>query len=256
MVYISGVTMGCTSPISVVSNVLIGIADTIVGLLLAQLVRKGTPFVVSKFGNTMDMKTMTVENGRPEQILSHIACADVFRYLGLPFSSNMGDTDSGILDATAVFNGAIGISTGAYAGITMVMGMGGYEQCLVADYVDALYGNEIAGYMQHMMADLEITEDTLLLDEIEEIGPGGNFITAESTLDFCRSYWQPDVLQAVTRETYRQPDTQSMEEKYREKARAILAAGPKYPLSNEKLAALDRLMEAAEKAAAKAEAEK
>lgn len=245
-VYISGVTMGCTSPITVAGNLVVGIADTLVGLLISQLAKKGSKFIVSKFGNTMDLRTMTIEDGHPEQILSHMACADIFHWLELPFCSNLGDTDSGIFDQVAAFNGSMSLSIATMSGITMAMGMGGYEKCMMTDYVGTVYGSEVVDYLKHIICGVELTDEALAYDEIEEVGPGGDFMMSDSTFEYCRKLWKPDILSPCTLEEYENKKKYEIEEKYKERIREILDRGVLYPLDEDRKNALDAIIKRAE----------
>lgn len=251
-VYISGVSMGCTSPITIAGNVVIGIADTLVGLLVSQLVRKGAPFIVSKFCNTMDMRTMTIEDGHPEMLLSHMASCDVFRHLGIPFAINLGDTDSGTFDQPAAFNTAVSLYSAVLAGATMVMSMGGFEKCLTSYYVGTVYGNEVINYLKALMGGAEISSETLLLDEIDSVGPGGNFLMEESTADYLHEKWQPDIFANHTLEETKAPEYVPIEEKYQIRVREIIQSAPKKPLSEDVMARLNVIMERAEEKAGKA----
>lgn len=243
--YVPGTQMGVTSPITLSGSILIGLADTLVGLAVSQLANKGTPFIISRYCNTVDMKKMTIQNAHPEMLLSHVAASDVFRYIGLPFAINLGDVDSAVFDEGSAFYMAMGVYTGMLAGATMVMGLGGIDCCLTSDYLGTLFGNEVEEYVKPILDGVPVNEEELALDEIDEIGPGGNFITSDLTLERCYNFWKPDVLQPCSLKE-RKARTE-IESAYRKRIREIIESGAKVNRSQETLRKLDLIIEEAEK---------
>lgn len=243
--YVPGTQFGVTAPITLTGNIIIGIADTLVGLAVSQLANRGAPFIISRYCNTVDMKKMTVQNGHPEMLLSHTAASDVFRYIGLPFAINIGDTDSAVFDEGSSFYMAMGVYTGMLDGATLLMGLGGIDCCLTSDYLGTMYGNEVIDFVKPILEGIELNEEELDLGEIDEIGPGGNYITADSTLEHCYDFWKPDILIPHTWEEdiSNQP---TIQETYRKKIREIIERGPVVERSPEVLDQLNRILTQAE----------
>ncbi|MDX1402566.1 MAG: trimethylamine methyltransferase family protein, partial [Kiloniellales bacterium] len=78
---IFGGAMGPTTQAAVLAQTH---AETLAGIALSQLVRKGTPAVYGNFNTTMNLKTGSLTFGTPEANLSAFAFAQLGRRLGLP----------------------------------------------------------------------------------------------------------------------------------------------------------------------------
>lgn len=248
-VYISGVSLGCTSPITIAGSVVVGIADSLVGLLVSQLVREGAPFIISRFCDTMNMRDMTIQRSRPEMVLANGAACDVFRYLGLPFCVNLGDTDSGVFDQAAAFDTAVSLYTGALGKASMNMSMGGFESANMSDYIGTVYGNEVVGYLTRILKGAEVNEHTLALEDIDEVGPGGNFLMMEDTFTYCHEFYEPDILVPRTQKADKELAQEGPEEKYRQRIRDIIQQGSRHTIKEETLKKLTAILQEAEKRA-------
>lgn len=142
-VYIAGVGFGLSGPITLAGGIAVGMADTLAGLMVSQLVSPGTPFVVSKFSDNVNMRTMAVTHSNPEMLLANAATADIFRHMELPFCSNFPGTDCGVFDQVAAFDKSIQIYTALLSGTNMNFAMGAYESGVYAKFADLVFGNEV-----------------------------------------------------------------------------------------------------------------
>lgn len=241
-VYIAGIGMGLTGPATIAGTVALGMADTLAGLVVSQVVNPGTPFIVSKFTDNVDMRTMSVTHSNPEMLLANGATADVFRFLGLPFCSNFAGTDSGVMDQVAAFDKGIQIYTALLSGTNMNFAMGAYESGAYAKLADLVVGDEMISFLKALTGNVEVTEETLAEDVIDEVGPGGAFFTEEHTLDHLYDFWEARLLYP---RTSKQENPADVEECAREKVKEILKKGTAHPLPAQVKEKLDAVLEKA-----------
>jgi trimethylamine--corrinoid protein Co-methyltransferase len=246
IVYISGTSIGCSSPITLPGSAVVGLADTLVGLLVAQLANKGAPFVVSRFCDVFNMQKTNISQSAPESILSHATAADVFRYLNLPFSLNFGDTDNGILDQMAVFDMALELYTSAMCGNTMSFGLGTFETANLVDYRGVVFGDEAIGFIKKLVESVEINDETLALESIDEVGPQGDFLGEEATVEQYHNFYRPGILSRRTLTEWNESGQKDISEIVNEKVTSIIAAGPQNPLPADKQRILDQILARAE----------
>lgn len=246
-VYIAGIGIGLSGPITIAGSVAIGIADTLAGLVVSQLVHPGTPFVVSKFTDNVNMRTMSVTHSNPEMLVANCITADVFRYMELPFCSNFGGTDSGAFDQIASFDKSIQLYTSLLSGTNMNFALSAYESGAYAKFVDLVFCNEIIGFLRVLTGGAEISEETLAEDVINEVGPGGMFFGEEHTLEHIYDFWEADLLKPRTSRQTEAAGSLSVEELLNQRVKDILAEGCRNPLSPEAAAKLDQIMAQAEK---------
>ncbi|MCG8529779.1 MAG: trimethylamine methyltransferase family protein, partial [Desulfovibrionales bacterium] len=62
---------------------------------------------------------------------------------------------------------------------------------------------ELATMTRRYLKPISFTDDTMALDLIQTVGPGGHFVTQAHTLKYCRcEYMVPDVFQRESYETW------------------------------------------------------
>lgn len=243
IVYIAGVGFGLTAPVTLAGGIALGMADTIVGLIVSQLVNPGTPFVVSKFNDNVNMRNMNVTHSSPEMLIAQAATADVFRFMNLPFCSNFGGTDNAGFDEGSVFDKGVQIYTALLSRTNMNFALGAYQSGAYAKLEDLVYCNELIEFLQVLACSPEVSEETLAEDVIDEVGPGGVFFAEDHTLDHIHDLWESSLMTPST------PDQKpgKREADVRQRAKDILTAGPRHPLPSETLKQLrDIIQEAAE----------
>ena len=187
-------------------------------------------------------------------LLKQAAAAD----LGAPvYRNDLADPDGLLSPRAFVWTGlyagvqagyekALSILYPVLAGATSVGPIGQVENGFVFSFRQLVIDHEIASFVKRLLRGIEVTEDTLALDTIEEVGPGGDFISLPHTVEhFRQELWISDVgefagYEAGVVETHR-----GAEEKALEKARTILATHDPHPLSKEQEAEIDRIVASA-----------
>lgn len=247
VVYISGISFGCVGPITLAGSIVVGMADTLVGLLVSQLTRKGAPFVVSKFSDNLNMKTGGLSHSRPELLMANAASADVFRYLGLPFCLNHGGTDAGVFNQQYVFDLAINYYNGFLSGTNLNFALGALEGGNSCCLENLVFGDEVISFISRLIEGIEVSPYTLAEDLIHKVGPGGNFMAEEHTCNHVRDFWEPSILVGQTYDQWMESGKKDMNVYLNERVKEIIAKGPQNPLSDEIGRELDAIVERAEK---------
>lgn len=190
----SGPVAGGTSPVTMAGTLVQNIAEVISAVVIRYVYNKDAPIIIASWARTLDMRTGSAVLGGPEFALLHAYFADMARYYEIPSAGGGILTDSKALDAQMGYEKAITALFPAVAGLNLICGMGliGSEnavspECLVID-------NEIVGAVKRTTRAIEITDETLALDVIEKVGPGGCFIREKHTIEhFKRELWIPRI---------------------------------------------------------------
>lgn len=230
--YVPGVGIGLSGPVTLAGTLAVGLADTLVGLVISQLVRKGAPFIASKFSDNFDMRTTNISQSRPERILDQNATADMFRYIGLPFCINIG-SDSSSFDQMNVFDKTMQIYSGYLSGANLICGAGFSGTGILTDLAELVFCDEAASFIDVLVNGLQVTDETIAEDVIDEVGPGENFLTEEHTVEHMRDLWNPVLLR---------PSDTPMPDAYNQRVKEILAAGPGRPLKADLAAKIDQIL--------------
>ncbi|HWR45914.1 trimethylamine methyltransferase family protein [Sporomusa sp.] len=244
--YIAATMLGGTAPVTLAGNLVMGLADTLVGLLLSQLTNEGCPFIGTCFTDMFDMKTMAFSHTGPEFSLGSAATADIFRYLDLPFAVHLGSTDSPVLDQQAAFDIGVQLYTGILSGANLNFFLGYLEAAMSSSLETLIFGDEAIGYIRRIVEGIEVSVETLAEDAIHNVGPSGNFLGEENTMKHFRERWTPTSFIRTSYEKWAADGKKDFKTRAKEKVKEILAQGPRRPLAPEVLAKLDAIMAKAE----------
>lgn len=214
---------GATSPVTLAGTLVEQNANVLCGITLAQLVNSGTPCIYAIASGIMDMKTGNYSGAAPETCLLHAATAQVAHFYNLPFQGGTG-IDAKIPDAQAGYERALQVLSCALSGVNFIhLSIGMIEQMLLASYEQCVIDNEILGATFRILQGMEVNSETLAMDVIKEVGPGGNFLTHEHTLkNFRKVEWFPRLTNRNKWLNWEAEGKISMRQKANEEARRIL----------------------------------
>jgi trimethylamine--corrinoid protein Co-methyltransferase len=77
--------------------------------------------------------------------------------------------------------------------------------------------------LEAFMKETEINDDTLALDLIDEVGPGGQYLDHPHTLKYFRERWYPDLFERGNYNQWRGKGKKDLGQRANEKVDAILA---------------------------------
>jgi trimethylamine--corrinoid protein Co-methyltransferase len=234
MVYAPGAVDGASTPVTSAGSLAVGNAESLSGLVIAQLRRKGTPFVLGSGNGPLDMRTLVAPYGSPEYMLHCLGMAELaHHYYHLPVWGFAGCSDSKGPDVQAGIESALWILWTALAGANLVHDVGYMESGLTCSYEMIVLGDEVIGMVRRLLEGIRITNDTLPLDVIDEVGPGGDYLTAPHTTEHYRSVWYPRILDRRPYESWDSAGKPTAGEKARETARELIATHKPSPLPQE-----------------------
>ena len=119
-------------------------------------------------------------------------------------------------------------------------GAGWLEGGLVASFEKMVLDAELLQQMAEILQPLEVTDDTLALDAIREVGPGGHFFGAAHTLArYETAFYRPMLSDWRNFETWREAGAKTATERANAIWKRLLAAYEPPPLDPGIRAALD-----------------
>lgn len=246
VIYPPGLQLGGTAPVTIAGALAVGVADNLVGLLLTQLQREGSPYIGGAIPVLMDMSTTNTCYGAPEMILGHAAAADLYHYIGLPMWSTAGATDSKIVDEQAAVEAAFGCYTTALSGANLIHDVGFVESGMSGSLEQVVLADEIIGMARRIVAGVEVNKETLAVDVIDEVGPGGHFLGENHTFKhFKNDTWFPTLINRQRHFEWEQGGKKTMKQRLNEKAKKLLAQHEQKLLPQEIVLQLDKILERA-----------
>jgi len=190
-IYSPANTRGLTSPMTAAGALALGNAGQLAGLVLTQLKREGSPFIRSNpAANSMDMRTMLRLYCSPDE---GTAGWDLARYHELPSFGKGGCSDAKVFDGQAAAEAALTLFAETIGGANLIHDIG-YLDCAMTGSLELVaFCDEVVGWLKRYLQKPCITEETLALDLIHEIGPDNYFLETDHTLAHVREDWQPTI---------------------------------------------------------------
>jgi trimethylamine--corrinoid protein Co-methyltransferase len=105
--------------------------------------------------------------------------------------------------------------------------------------------DELVAMTDRLINGFDINDETLMLDELHAIGPGGHFLNTDATMARFRDFWYPDLMSREIRETWLERGATTLSERLNEKVKTILNEHRPRPLEPEKKERLQEILEEA-----------
>jgi trimethylamine--corrinoid protein Co-methyltransferase len=194
LIYVPTIMPGASGPLTLVGSLALAAAESLAGLVMHQTQHPGAPFIFGACVSQLDMRTMLFPYGSPEWRLNDLVMAELSRYYGLPVFGTGGATDSKLVDAQAGAEYANSLLVAALAGTNLIHDVGYLDSGLTGSLESIVLGAEQIRWVKRFMAGMQVSEDTLALEPIAEVGPGRQFLDHAHTLKYLRqTMWVPYV---------------------------------------------------------------
>lgn len=178
---------GVNSPVTAAGCMASMNAGTLLGIVLAQLVREGTPVGVPGWnGGPYNLQTMVGNYVLADE--QGLAPA-MGRYYDLPVFGLAGATDSKVLDHQCGVEAAFSLAFSLLSGANLNHDVGFMDAGLQYSFQLLAMCNEHLGFLRAATAGVPVGDESLALDVVDELGATGDYLSHEHTLrNFRRAY--------------------------------------------------------------------
>jgi len=174
-----------------------------------------------------DMRTMVGIYESPE---GRNGRAELTHYYGLPVFGLAGASDAKVPDQQAAAEAALSMLIEASYGVNLIHDVGYLESGKCNSFEQLVICDEIINYIKRFMQGLEVSEETLALDLIDEIGPHGDYLGTKHTMRHFREDWYPDLFDRNHFEGWQAAGGKTLRQKAKERTDKILAGHQPEPL--------------------------
>lgn len=186
---VSGAITGVTAPVTLAGTLVVQNAEVLAGFTLAQCVSLDAPVVYGSFSSSMDPRTGQQLLGTPELPLMNVATAQLCRQYRIPFGYGTGGisdsfvsgVQAGLEKSFTTLLGALGGVEVVHDAVSGILGSG-----LAISYEQLILDNELCDMLRRYLQGIEVSNNTLAVDVIQEVGPGGNYLTSKHTVNNLR----------------------------------------------------------------------
>ena len=233
---------GATGPVTLAGSIALGNAEILAGLVVNQALEPGRACIYNLgLAHVMDMRRALAVTGGPENALFATASADMGRFYSLP-SCSWVSTESMLPDSQAALEKMCGFITHAQAGVSLIWGLGQVESEMTISPAQMVIDNEMIAFVRRFLRGFEVSDETVALDLLREVGIAGSFLETEHTLSHCRDQiFHPGLLCRSRRDNWTEDGAKPLHVVAGEKADELMASAPSVELDADQRRALDEI---------------
>ncbi len=238
---------GATAPVTAAGILAQGVAETLGGLILGYAVDENAVIGIDLVPSYADPRTGIFQYAGAQRLPLIAARVQLLNdFYGVPSGIHGGKTDSCFPGAQAGVEKVMSMLFPILAGAVGIGTVGHIENAVTFSPLQLVIDNEIVGYLRRALRGIEVSDETLALDAIASVGPGGNFLMEDHTVGhFREELFLSDLFTALPWSTARENDAGRIEKLALEKARNLSAREPKPALSPDQTKAIDEIVEEA-----------
>lgn len=240
LVYYPAPQAGGTAPATMAGTVVQGSAESLSGLVLAQLVRPGSPFIFGAFATVMNMQTTIFSYGAPEMSVMVAALAQMAQFYRIPFFGTAGCSDAKFPDGQAAAEAAFSCLSSALTGANLIHDSGWLDHGAVASPAYMVLVNEVLHMVNQYMRGMPVDEDALAVDLIDTIGPGGNYLMEEHTMEHYKEVWYSKLFDRTIYASWVEQGGKRFDERLRELTQKTMEHEPR-PLPSDVVEELNEM---------------
>jgi trimethylamine--corrinoid protein Co-methyltransferase len=242
--------MGATAPASMISTVVLGNCEVLAMLCLIQAGAPRTPFIYAPALEVMDPRSGRYASGAIEGGLLAAAATEMARYYGIPVEASGIGSSHHVPGIQASYERAMNGLLPVLAWPDILVGPGLLGGSMVLSFEQLLIDVEVFRICKRARQGMSAAGERWLEEVISVVGPGGNFLSEESTVRGVRGgEWCISQLGVHdTFEGWVAAGKPGLLEEARQKVEQILATHQPLPLPTEVERELDRIEERAREA--------
>ena len=222
---------GATAPSTIAGAVVQATAECLAGLVYVNALVPGHPAIFGTWPFGLDLRTGAMSVGSGEQALLSAACAQMHRFYGLPGGAAGGAADAKMPDMQAGWEQMCSNVMTGLSGLNMVYEAAGMHASLLGFCHESLIlSDDLIGQALRCVRGIEVTDDTLALDQMAEVclGGPGHYLGTDRTLQWMqRDFVYPALGNRMSPKEWEEAQKPDLVAGARAKKHAILAeAGP------------------------------
>ena len=177
--------MGASSPVTMAGCLAQTHAETLAGMVFAWALDPQARAIYGARPMVTDLRTGGMAGGSGEQALLTSGCSQMHKFYGLPGGAAAGIADSKMPDMQAGWEQMCSNVMAGLSGCNMIYEAAGMHASLLGFCHESLIlGDDLIGQAQRCVRGIEVTEETLALDQMKQVclGGPGHYLGTEQTL--------------------------------------------------------------------------
>ena len=239
---------GATGPVTLAGSIVVNNAEVLSCLVIAQLTHPGAPVIYGAGIAAFDLKACMRAGGGPEHGLTGAALAELARHYDMPSIVGGFVSTAKTPGAQASYDKLTSGFPQVFSGCDMIAGIGLLDDCTTLQLEEIVIDAEIVKIVFRLAQGIEVNDETLALDIIRKVGPGGNFLAERHTLDHLRKeHFIPELTDRRSYEAWLRNGAKDLVKRAKEKVKTILEKHRSEPLEKEAAKEIREIIKRADK---------
>ncbi len=218
---------GATAPAALAGTLVQTVAETLVTLIVGNLITPGLPVSFGIWPFVSDLRTGSFTGGGGEEALLTAAAVQMCRFYDIPSSVGAGMTDAKAIDAQAGYEKGVTVTLAAVAGGNYISECCGMMASLIGCSVEAMViDNDMLGNIQRVLKVIDVTDESLSFDEIARAIAGpGHYLGSPKTLELMETeYLYPHIADRDSMNGWQGRGSPDIRQAARSRAQEILSS--------------------------------
>jgi trimethylamine--corrinoid protein Co-methyltransferase len=241
--FVSMPLAGANAPVTLLGSITQHCAESLAGVVIAQLSRKEAPIIWGGSPAILDMKTGTTPMGAIETMMINLGDIEMGKFLNLPTHAYMSLSDSKVPDAQAGFEAGMGALLAGIAGINMISGPGMLDFESTQSLEKLLIDNEICGIVKRFLKGIKDYGSPFASEILKDYDDKQELLSHPSTLKLFREelLFTGPIVDRATRDSWRVLGSNSARKRAREEALKLERKAPLIPIEENLSRELNRI---------------
>ena len=181
---------GTTAPVTLAGTLAVGNAEELAALVIVEYANPGAPLIYTSEAAPADMKTGEINYKAPEYPLLSVGAAQMTRFYEVPSLVADISLEEVVSDIPSFERNLLKVAMAFMSRTDLSAWLGSCDRALSASLDQLILDAEVCEHAKAYLRQFEINNDTLAIDVIHEVGPGGHFLDKTHTLKhFKREIW-------------------------------------------------------------------
>lgn len=178
---------GVSAPYTLAGLLTVNNVECLSGLVMIQILKQGTKVMYANSWTATDMQSGAALVGSTETSLCRIAGAQLAKFYKVPSHTTAPNSDNHAHDEQNSWEKTFSTFCAMGAGNDLIVNCGMFATGMTCSNEQLIMDEEISAMARRIVSGIKVDEQTIAADVIKELGPHGDYLTAEHTLEWLRS---------------------------------------------------------------------
>jgi len=183
-----------TAPATIAGTLAMANAEELASLVIVECANPGAPMIYTSEAAPANMKTGEIGYKAPEYPLLSAGCAQMARFYKLPSCVADVSLEKAPSDTLSFERNVLRVATGLMNYSDLSQWLGSRDLALSASLDQLILDAEACEHARAYLSKFELNDDTLAMDIIHKVGPGGHFLGEKHTVEhFKQEIWSREL---------------------------------------------------------------